>query len=520
MNRQPNVHGFPKEPVNQYMPDHSDLPPYEDQGVEVVNRPSFSRFSRSRLRHNVSKISSFTPRHGNSLLLPANELGDRRVASSFGDKKVCNFDWQIVDSDESSDGAYTICTGSDSDFEAVKSWLENNITFISNPEILDLISAALIEDNRAIQKLLDGKKDNNGEEEDVYGSFVSKLRTFLSQDGVKYIKKLVPQVSQLCAAHRGFHVNAMYQYGKPGKFGKINPFNGHEYRPLMNLMMFKQIVKVLQEATNRSALFECLMVPLIEHDSNYAFYQVMPRVDTEISVRQQKLPLDDAKTSRLVLNLCNAALLSNITGQADCSAANLCFVSDEDDDISDIRLFDCDVIDFGEQGDEREVFDCTNPKIFDPRVSIFHLVDGRGVCYDVRAALPPIMSEDLLDAVCAKLHVLERIAMDYSNNPEKGEPSAPFMLQRGGLIDQWKDRVMVLKPDGKLYKNRSSQECIDYNGSVALFILYKLHCSNDRCSLFMSLSFENLEQRYLESISPATEKVLSGFFKDFLMDEE
>ncbi len=84
------------------------------------------------------------------------------------------------------------------------------------------------------------------------------------------------------------------------------------------------------------------------------------------------------------------------------------------------------------------------------------------------------------------------------------------------MIDQWKDRVMILSTNGKLYKNRASSECIEFDHTVALFILFKLHGSNNTLSLFMQMSFIDLEEKYKTLVLSEREAELMQFFEDFL----
>lgn len=403
------------------------------------------------------------------------------------------------------------------DPNAIISWVPSHIRCLSNVCVTSKISKILVNDNEKVRELLDGAIYDT---KDAHGAYVSEMYTFSANDESMVIKR-IPKASKLATTHRGFQVGPLYRYGQRSDsrfFSRIIRSEQFDFRPLANLLMLRQMCEALQNFSGKNDICKCFIMPIIGCNSNFNFYQIMPFVDTKVSIQYQTLPRNEVKIQKLVQNLCDAAVLSNLMLQADCSPSNLCLKKDEDGDIIDICMFDCDVLDSGSPEDEQEIFDFTNPLESFSEDSVFRLVDSRGVCYDVRASLPPIVSKRLLETINQATPVLRQISSDYANPSEQGQAAVPFMLQENGLIEQWSRRVMVLSEDGKLYKNALSSEHIDFDVSVALFLLKKLRCSNDdRLSLFMLLSFQNLNELYKEFVSAKEEESLAEFFKDFLI---
>ncbi|MDE6432022.1 MAG: hypothetical protein K2L13_01355, partial [Opitutales bacterium] len=480
----------------------SKLPRWVSSHIPLNNR------GVSRLKHPNQVLPRYPKKEKNSILLPQEEYGTGCDEFGFGGTNCKQhgikasslpddfFSLKCVDSTYHQKDPFLISLErSINEPDAISEWARNYIKSASNPQALLKISDTLADDNLKIQKWL---RDAFLMVEDVSGLFVKEIYTFFHKDQ-KMIIKCIPKASQLPNGHRGFYVSLAYAYGTWGKGSEK-----FEFRPLTNLLMLKQMSEVLSDAIGNDML-SCLLLPKIGNIlpagvgtpvKKAVFYQVMPYVDTEVSVRDQILPKDPEKIAKLTANICNAACLANVMMQGDCCDQNVCFIKDEQNDISDIRLFDVDVVDPGDEDDIAGIYDCTNPAAFDFINSEFHRVNDLSICYDVRAALPPIVSKKLLDVISDRLVALSKIAVDYATSLNGETPEVPFMLKMGGMIDQWKDRVMVLSEDGKLYKNRLSDEYIEYDASVALFILSKLHCANDRRSLFISLSFRNLCEIY------------------------
>ncbi len=394
--------------------------------------------------------------------------------------------------------------------EEILNWVTNNIKCVSRIELLDTIGHILADENELSRNLMTDADCDNVE---VCGSFVSRIDIFNTKKNSRIVKKIIPQGSQLAFSHRGFYVNPAYSYGQHSGLGVLHdPVK--EYRPLVNLLMVKRMAEELNIVSPENDVCQFLMIPTIYVSSNFSFYQIMPYVDTSVKITNQMLPKDGDKIALMTKNICNAACLANVTMQADCMPSNFCFIKDEMGDIVDIRMFDCDVVDAGDVGDISEIYDFTQPKNFIRENSSFQICIDNGSCYDARAALPPLVSAKLFDVVTKKLSALAEIANDYA-----GENFIPFVLQSEGLIDRWKDRVMILTGDNKLYKNIHSSESIEFDHTAALFVLKKLHCVNSNPSLFIDMSFRNLEEKYDELVSSEREKELNDFFKEFLPNE-
>ncbi len=394
--------------------------------------------------------------------------------------------------------------------EEILNWVNDNIKCISKVELLDTIGHIVAYENELSRSWMVGADCDNVE---VYGSFVSRIDIFNTEQGNRIVKKITPRESQLSFAHRGFYVSPAYSYGQHSSLRVVHD-PAKEYRPLVNLLMVKRMAEELNVASPENDICKFLMIPTIYISSNFSFYQIMPYVDTSVKITNQMLPKDNNKIVSMTKNICNAACLANITMQADCMPSNFCFIKDEAGDIVDIRMFDCDVVDAGDVNDVSEIYDFTQSKKFVRENSGFQICTDDGSCYDARAALPPLISSRLFDTVIKKLPILAKIASDYA-----GETIIPYMLQSEGLINQWKDRVMILSDDNKLYKNINSSEYIEFDHTAALFVLEKLHCTNSSPSLFIDMSFKDLKEKYDELVSIKREKELSNFFKEILPNE-
>jgi hypothetical protein len=109
---------------------------------------------------------------------------------------------------------------------------------------------------------------------------------------------------------------------------------------------------------------------------------------------------------------------------------------------------------------------------------------------------------------------LREIAFEFSSEKSLG---IPFMLQPDGLLLGWMSRVAVLGSDGKLYKSAASNESTAFDEAAALFILYRLGCSNrESCNLFLDLSFVDLKERYESVRETERERELETFFGHLL----
>jgi hypothetical protein len=172
-------------------------------------------------------------------------------------------------------------------------------------------------------------------------------------------------------------------------------------------------------------------------------------------------------------------------------------------------------MDSGNEGDWNELLDFTNLPEFDVENSSFQVNTTLG-CFDMRAALPPIISRPLYDALNRSMDRLRAIALAFSSDRSQG---IPYLLQHGGLLEQWLTRVMILGEDGRLYRNAESYESINFDESAALFVLYRVGCSNRLQSLFASLSFIDLRERYSQKCSPEREAELMAFFRHFGIED-
>ncbi len=307
----------------------------------------------------------------------------------------------------------------DIDLDKMHCWVLSNIKCVSNSEILESVSKVLVEDNITIRSIL---RDIPYYSINVDGSFVSRLDVFEIEEGNNSVRKLIPRVSQLGIVHRGSYVGPLYGYSER-RGVKFVHSKTIEYRPLVNLLMLKHMMRVL----NVDDVCKFLMIPMIGFDGDFSFYQIMPYIDTTNTISNQELPKKMNKIAQLVANICNAACLANIMMQADCAPSNICFVKDSEGDIIDVRMFDCDVLDAGSEEDVWALFDFTSPSAYFSDAG-FHILTGNGVCYDTRAALPPLVSRELIDITCAALPNLRRIASDYAT-PGNSKNLVPFMLQ-------------------------------------------------------------------------------------------
>jgi hypothetical protein len=161
----------------------------------------------------------------------------------------------------------------------------------------------------------------------------------------------------------------------------------------------------------------------------------------------------------------------------------------------------------------RALLDFTNPKDFNAEEATFQRRTGIG-CFDDRAALPPVVSRDLYDALTNSIENLRKIAFEFSSKKSLG---IPFMLQPKGLLSGWMDRVVIFGTDEKLYKSATSDESTAFDEAAALFILHRLGCSNrESCNLFLNLSFVDLKERYKDVQETVRERELETFFGNFL----
>lgn len=391
----------------------------------------------------------------------------------------------------------------------------SKIKCVTDKLILNEIFVTLCFDG---EKSVEFTKGLNVRRVKVRGSFVKSIDVFNNPDNSedKIIRKQIPKVSALASAHRGFQVGKQYQYGHYSHQGKVIKDPNLEYRPVVNLLMLKQMIEALENASKYRDLCKFFVQSYIQVNENLIAYQVMPYVDTSNKIFNQMLPNDCSRISVLVLNICDAACLANITMQADCTMENLCLIRDVEGENFDIRMFDYDILDAGQKDDWQEIFDFTNPQVFDVTDSVFHkIAPDTGICYDTRAALPPLISEKLFESFCAAQKGLQKIAVDYASYNNGKKATVPLMLKDEGLLDQWKERVMIVREDGRLYKTYQSTESIKFDHTVALFVLYKLGCSNNETSLFIFLSFKDLESKYCKTVSNRREAELMKFFHHF-----
>jgi hypothetical protein len=302
-------------------------------------------------------------------------------------------------------------------------------------------------------------------------------------------------------------------YGFSKGLGRHRSIEFRENRPILNLLMLKFFLREIRNHGNSSDLCGFFIEPKIVFDSYGTPFQVMEYVDTSVKIFNRNLPRNSDMLKNLVLNICNAACLANVTFQCDCSPCNLCFTVNDHGDACDIRMFDCDIMDSGDDKDAEALLDFTNLKNFNAAKSAFQGLTALG-CFDSRAALPPIISRDLYDALGGAIESLRKIACGFSSEQPV---EVPFMLKDGGLLSQWMGRVMVLGVDGMLYKSAISNESTAFDEAAALFVLHKLKCSNSELrNLFMNLSFPNLKKRYDSACSAKREAELVAFFKHFM----
>jgi hypothetical protein len=345
----------------------------------------------------------------------------------------------------------------------------------------------------------------------VNGLFVNVVDVFSHPDThvPLLIRKRIPKASQLPGNSRAFEVMGAYGFCERGRYGRREL---REDRPILNLLMLKFFLHALEMGGFSRDFFS---KPKIVLNGDSDAFQVMEYVDTTVKIFGQNLPRRGDTLRRLVLNLCEAACLANVTFQGDCCTNNLCLVRDEFGEICDIRMFDSDIMDSGDDGDSTVLLDFTNLADFDAKSSFFQKTTDIG-CLDMRAALPPLISRNSYDALRNSLSTLKLLAFSFSSNRSLG---IPFMLRDGGLLERWMSRVMVLDENGRLYKNAASEECIEFDEAAALFVLHRLGCSNRARALFACLSFVDLGERYGEMCTPQREDELVSFFRQFGFEE-
>ncbi|MDR1255482.1 MAG: hypothetical protein LBJ94_00950 [Puniceicoccales bacterium] len=349
----------------------------------------------------------------------------------------------------------------------------------------------------------------------VNGAFVCDIDIFSdpSTQAPLLVRKPIAKVSQLPRSSRGFHAGGPYGFVGPRlNFGLPSL---KESRPILNLFMLRFLMQSLEKAAYPACLCKFFAEPKIVLDGESTAFQVMEHLDISVKIFNQTLPRDGAILAKLVVNLCEAACLANVAFQSDCCPGNLCFLRDAQGDICDIRMFDCDIMSFGEEEDRSELLDFTNLMSFDIKNSCFQKGTGAGY-FDMRAALPPLISRNLYDALSKSMGELGAIAFDFSSDKSFGVPP---MLRAGGLLEQWLGRVMIVGDDGRLYKNASSEESTEFDGAAALFVLCKLGCSNREQTLFSHLSFLDLEARYADACLPLREAELMEFFRHFCIEK-
>jgi hypothetical protein len=376
------------------------------------------------------------------------------------------------------------------------------------PDTRNEIYTLLFRDAEAVAQYTGGLEESH---RSVRGLFVDKIHVF--SDPIThvplFIRKPIAMASQLSRASRGFHGGGVYGFTGPRLlYGRVNV---REHRPLLNLAMLRFLMRALREEPNLDHLWHFFAEPRIILSSNGKAFQVMEHLDTEIKIFDQTLPRNGRTLTQLVVNLCEAACVANVTFQCDCCTNNLCLVKDEVGDICGIRSFDCDIMNSGDKGDLSELLDFTNLQKFDVRNSSFQVNTTLG-CFDMRAALPPLISRPLYDALNRSMDRLRAIALAFSSDRSQG---IPYLLQHGGLLEQWLTRVMILGEDGRLYQNAESENSVNFDESAALFVLYRVGCSNRSQSLFASLSFVDLRERYSQKCSPEREAELTAFFRHF-----
>jgi hypothetical protein len=343
------------------------------------------------------------------------------------------------------------------------------------------------------------------------GSFVKKIDVFF--DPITHVplavRKPIAMASKLPKSNRGLLVGGAYGFGGPSIFGRPSL---RENRPVENLLMLKFLIHTLEETVCPNYSCKFFARPWITLNDKGRAFQVMEHLDTRTKIFDQFLPRNGDTLRKLVANLCDAACVANVTFQCD---NNLCFVRDALGDICDIRSFDCDIMYSGERGDLSELLDFTNLLEFDVENSSFQVNTTLG-CFDVRAALPPLISRALYDALVRSIDRLRAIALAFSSDRSQG---IPYLLQHNGLLEQWLTRVMILGEDGRLYQNAEVEDSVTFDESAALFVLYRVGCANRERVLFANLSFIDLRERYCQECSPEREAELIAFFRHFGIEE-
>jgi hypothetical protein len=393
-----------------------------------------------------------------------------------------------------------------------------------NPSLINSMRLTLIEDETKVRKMLYGLANDD---RNVNGLSTKTIKIFIEPitNEKVFVEKVVNKTSKLNCSGRGFRiggtlgfrvkdgvVGARSKSQLKGKADSISYWN--DIQPMTNLLMLKCFLRAFDEASPYGNPCDFIVEPMLVLDSRGKMSQVMEYVDTSTQMSQGTLPKKDNATRNLTIKLCEAACMANVTLQGDCVQGNFGFVRNSFGEICGIRMFDCNIMDSGSEEDLHHLLDFTNLASFDYEEAMFQKFICTLGCPDARAAMPPLISRAMYDALVNSLDALRKIAAEFTPN---ATDEVPFMLSEGGLLEQWLSRVMVVGTDGRLYRNATSEISTEFDDAAAMFVLHKVGCIKGKMgSLFVDLNFIDLEERYQQSCTVERESELMAFFGPLL----
>ncbi|MDR0595795.1 MAG: hypothetical protein LBF94_03860, partial [Puniceicoccales bacterium] len=220
----------------------------------------------------------------------------------------------------------------------------------------EVVHSMLVQDARDVASTLCALEKR---QQRANGSFVTTIDVFSDPitHAPLFIRKPIATASQLSKKNRGLSIGGIYGFRVQSIFGRPS---FRENRSTENLFMLRLLIRAFEEAVYPNYSCKFFARPWLTLDDKGQAFQVMEHLNTEIKIFDQTLPKNGRTLTQLVVNLCDAACVANVTFQCDCCANNLCFLRDASGDIYDIRSFDCDIMDSGNEGDWNELLDFTN----------------------------------------------------------------------------------------------------------------------------------------------------------------